>query len=305
MTHEDSAKDIKPKWLEFDPAVLRESLDRKEFFLRHNIAGHPLFSMDRLRRLAAHLGELPGEFYVDAGISTAGQRWEEAERPEDKLTDIFDRLPYEDKWVVLRRAELDPEYRELLVKCLTELREGLGGSWGRPIWRENSIIFITSPNRISTYHIDRECNFILQIEGEKTIYIFDRNDREVLPEEEIERFWTVDNNAARYRPEFQGRAREYVLRPGCGVHVPVNAPHWVQNHDNVSITLSINFQLTDSARANTYRTNYYLRRMGLNPTPPGISPLRDKVKAELMSSALWLWRHLKGSQPWDNERMTA
>jgi hypothetical protein len=144
---------------------------------------------------------------------------------------------------------------------------------------QNSIVFLSSPGRITTYHIDRECNFILQIQGRKTVYVFDQNDREVLPEEEIERFWAIDNNAAIYKPRYKDRAKVFELEPGDGIHVPVNAPHWVRNGDNISITLSVNFQFDDSYRADIYRANYLLRKLGVRPSPPGRYVVRDKMKS--------------------------
>ncbi len=117
--------------------------------------------------------------------------------------------------------------------------------------------------------------------GDKSISIFDRNDRTVLPEAEIEKFWAVDNNAAVYKPEHQDRARVYELGPGTGVHLPVNSPHWVKNGDLPSVSLSINFQFSGRARSDVYRANYYLRRLGLEPKPPGSSDLADRVKRSL------------------------
>jgi hypothetical protein len=123
---------------------------------------------------------------------------------------------------------------------------------------------------------------LLQIKGTKTIHIFDRADREVLPEEEIERFWTVDNNAPTYKPQFQGRATSYKLRAGNGVHIPVNCPHWVENDDNISVSLNVNVQFKDTLRANTYRANHALRTLGLTPRPPGQSPTVDYLKSYSM-----------------------
>jgi hypothetical protein len=148
-------------------------------------------------------------------------------------------------------------------------------------------LFITSPKRITTYHIDRECSLLLQIQGDKQISIFDRNDREVLSEEEIERFWAVDHNAPRYKPELQHHATVYELRPGNGVHIPVNAPHWVQNGNSISISLNVNFQYRDTVRANLYRLNFVLRKMGVRPSPPGISPIKDRVKSVALLPAVW------------------
>jgi len=91
---------------------------------------------------------------------------------------------------------------------------------------------------------------------------------ERFPEEEIERFWAVDNNAAVYKKQFQDRVMSFRLAPGIGVHIPVNAPHWVKNDHNVSISLSVNFTWKDSERANAYRANFLLRKLGMTHDRP-------------------------------------
>jgi hypothetical protein len=181
---------------------------------------------------------------------------------------------------------------------MAELQEFTGLNLERVMKVQEVILFITSPKRITTYHIDRECSLLLQIQGDKHISIFDRNDREVLSEEEIERFWSVDHNAPRYKPELQHHATVYELRPGNGVHIPVNAPHWVQNGDNISVSLNVNFQYRDTMRANLYRLNFLLRKMGLRPTPPGASPARDKVKSMAALPAVWAKNISRGRKPW-------
>jgi hypothetical protein len=149
-------------------------------------------------------------------------------------------------------------------------------------------IFITSPNRLSTYHIDSECNFLLQIRGRKEISVFDRYDREVLPEEEIERSWAADTNAAIYKPELQSHADVVTLAPGIGVHIPVNAPHWVQNGSDISVSVAILYHWWNSAYANVYAANYLLRKkFHMTPTPPFRSPLLDAIKQPVGAAFLW------------------
>jgi hypothetical protein len=46
------------------------------------------------------------------------------------------------------------------------------------------IIFVTSPSRIATHLIDREYSLLFQVRGEKEINIFDKYDREALPEDD-------------------------------------------------------------------------------------------------------------------------
>jgi hypothetical protein len=64
-----------------------------------------------------------------------------------------------------------------------------------------------------------------------------------------------------------------------GLYFPVNAPHWVQNSDAVSISFSITFQTPALERRSVvYQVNNFLRGWGLRPRPFGQSPWRDSLK---------------------------
>jgi len=279
---------------ECDEVEFREQFDRRSFEFLHHLSGHPLFEIPRLIELSKKLSETGGVYY-DAGEIQVGQRWENCPSLGLSVDETIRRIRDAGAWIILRRAEEDPEYRVILDDCMAEIRNLLGWDVKKEMMVQNAIIFITSPNRIATYHIDRECNWILQIHGEKDISVFDQNDRDVLPEEEIERFWTVDNNAATYKEQYQSRAKVYRLAPGRAVHIPVNAPHWVKNDNNISVTLSVNFQFQDSFRADIYRANYWLRRAGFSPTPPGKSQLRDNLKRAAYGRARSVRRALRRS----------
>jgi hypothetical protein len=265
--------------IEGDRRSFRELFNRKAFLLRHHLENHPLFQLPRLLEFAKKVAAAnPRDMHYDSGDVGINQRWSEVERGGLPIDEAIRRIQDEKAWIFFKWAEKDPDYSALLDECLEQIQELSGVELKRVMKVREAILFITSPNRVTTYHIDRECNFLLQIQGSKTIYIFDREDREVLTEEEIERFWSVDNNAPRYKEQYQDRASAYHLHPGDGVHIPVNSPHWLKNDDNVSISLSVNFQYHDSDRANLYRINHSLRRLGLRPTPPGQSVWRDAAK---------------------------
>jgi hypothetical protein len=54
----------------------------------------------------------------------------------------------------------------------------------------------------------------------------------------------------------------------------------VQNSNNVSISASVGFCLRFlDRRARVYQVNHYLRKAGIKPAAPGISRLRDNLKA--------------------------
>jgi Cupin-like domain len=277
----------------------RTKFDKYSFAFRHRLAGHPVFQLSRLMELAQETQTArPADLYYDAGTIDVNQRWDRTPRPEFSVGDAIQRIEHCGAWIVLKRADKNEEYAAVLKECMAELQEFTGLNLERVMKVQEVILFITSPKRITTYHIDRECSLLLQIQGDKQISIFDRNDREVLSEEEIERFWSVDHNAPRYKPELQHHATVYELRPGNGVHIPVNAPHWVQNGDNISVSLNVNFQYRDTMRANLYRLNFVLRRMGLRPTPPGASVVKDKVKSIAVLPAVWAKNISRGKRPW-------
>jgi hypothetical protein len=159
-----------------------------------------------------------------------------------------------------------------------------GKSLRRAIKNAEAQIMLTSPGRITPYHFDNECNVLLQIKGEKDIFVFDQTDRQVLTDVELERFWMGDWNAGEYKARCQDRAHTFRLTPGKAVHIPVNAPHWVKNDANVSVSLSVNFEWKDESLFNVYRANYFLRKMGIQPSPPGQSNFRDGMKHALVAS---------------------
>ena len=283
-----SASAVSEQWIIADLEEFRKEFNRESFEIQHRLSDHPLFQVPQLMELAARaLKTRPRDLHYDAGNVRVDQRWDEIPRSEFSPQEALERVENCGAWFVFSSAQRDPEYRIFLDRGLSEIKALIGSRINPQIMVEDIIIFVTSPKRVTTYHIDRECNFLLQIRGTKTLHVFDREDREVLPEEEIERFWSVDFNAAIYKPHLQHRARSYKLTPGMGVHIPVNCPHWVENDDNVSVSLSVNFQFKDSLRANVHRANFLLRKLGLQPTPPGRSALLDLVKSHAVVPVVW------------------
>lgn len=262
---------------------MSEDFDRRPFLFDHDLADHPLLQIPGLMELAERtLKVRPDAIYYDMGDIRVDQRWDEVPERKFSILESMERIQNCGAWFLFKKVQHDPEYKVFLGEGWQKIKAKLGQDLDSKILREDVLVFITSPKRIATYHIDRECSFLLQIQGTKTIHVFDRADRDVLPEEELERYWTVDHNAPTYKPHLQGRASSYVLRPGMGIHIPVNFPHWVENDDNVSVSLNVNVQFKDTLRANVYRANYALRRFGLKPTPPGKSEFMDRVKAHSM-----------------------
>jgi hypothetical protein len=274
-----------------DAPVFRDMLNRTAFAFSHRLANDPLFALPRLIDLVKTKGV--GEIGYVVGDLKAGEQWYTRPKSELSAQQLIERIECSQAWIIIRHIQADPDYAALVEQCLTELRDLAGQGFPRKMKRVAATLFVTSPNRITPFHLDRECNFLFQISGEKEICVFSRYDRDILSEEELERFWSVDRNVGVYKEQYQDRAWTCPLGPGRGVHIPVNCPHWVKNGDNISVSLSVNFEFPDSCLANVYRANHFLRKVGLTPLPPGRSRVRDTMKAQAMGLALGLRRSMK------------
>jgi len=266
----------------------RASYNRVPFAVEHSLRESGLFALSRLAQLGARLSRNPRDVYYDVGAVGVGQRFGEVGKAGLRVEEAIERVREIQAWVVLKRIEQDPEYAEFLRVLLDDVAHFSGRPLLDDIRDVDSFIFITSPGRTTAYHIDPEINFLLQISGGKRVHVFDPGDRTVLTEQELEEFYWGDASAARYRPEVEDRAFVFDLQPGRGVHIPLNAPHWVENAADVSISLSVSYEMRQFRyRRGAYRANRLLRRLGLSPAPPGSMaspPLRDRVKWALMAA---------------------
>lgn len=277
----------------FDMPQFRKNLDENPFEFRHVIGSeHPLFTRERMRHLLTN-PEMKNNIYYNAGEIRVDQRWDSVPARTKPVEEVFDSVDNSGAWIALLRVNEDPEYNSLLEDCLMELKKLSGRAIDDDKKTQEADIYITSPGRVTMYHIDPICNFLMQISGEKQIHIFDRQDRDVLPEAELERYWSLNDYSVTYPRELEHRAEVFTLRPGTGVHIPVNNPHWVKNGNNISISLSINYQYKDDRRKNIYQANYYLRRAGLKPKPPGSSRIIDHMKASAVTVSRKIDRRLK------------
>jgi hypothetical protein len=290
--------------MQCDQAIFQRDLNVLPYEVQHTLTDHPLFQLPKLVELAQrvvarrnpHMSG--GDAYFNEGAIDPATK-PNYDRPEEeraRVAELVNKIESAEAWIILKHIEREEGYREVMEAAVCDALR-LAGADGDQLFRKikwfEAIVFITSPNRVTEYHIDRECSWIFQIRGDKQIHLFDRADKDVVPEEELERFYTVDNRASEYKPQYEERALVYDMTPGTGVHIPVNTPHWLKNGNNVSITLNVNFQFHDDVIANLYKANYYLRRAGLKPALPGRNRLGDRTKALAFTAALAVKRKLK------------
>lgn len=256
----------------------KANYNRVDFLLNHFLHQSELFSIPALLDLAQRLSAIPDAVYFNIGRLGVDRGWDFNKDHSFSAQSALEQIQTSEAWMILRKVQREPAYGEVLDKILREVHEASERQYMGLTHSQNMSIILTSPNRITPYHFDADCNYLLQIHGSKTIHVFDGSDRSVVTPQELERFYLGDINAAQYKPLLEGKSHCYELTPGTGVHVPVTFPHWVQNHNNISVSASINFCFDDETVPDIHRVNHYLRRARLNPRQPGESGVADSTK---------------------------
>jgi hypothetical protein len=261
-------------------AEFADRFNRIPFMVSHNLADCPLFEIPRLVELAKRLfGVGGGKVLFQEGNIPFNRKWEDVPRKTFSFIDGIKQIQESGSWVLLKSIQEDPEYKVLVDACVNELSAATGVDLQKEISWLEGYIFIASPQSVTPHHIDHEANFLLQIHGEKDLNVCDPSDRSVLTEEEIERYYMGDLSAAVYKETSKQKASVFPLAPGKGVHIPSKGPHWVRNGDEFSVSFSINFCMRElDLRARVYQFNHYLRRLNLQPSPPGKSAIKDRLK---------------------------
>jgi hypothetical protein len=241
--------------------------------------GGDAFSVAGLIELAKRLPNTNEFVYWSNGPIGVSARWEDGKAEKHSLEDTIRHIAENNSMVILKHVEQDPEVGPILRAFLGQVVDLVGPEMRDDVIVGEALVLLASPNRVTSYHIDAESNYLVQLSGDKTLNVFNPADRTLVTDEELERFHDGDYNGAIYKPERQRDARIYDLRAGFGVHIPVGAPHWVRNGDNVSVALSINYELRSVHKlSQIYKINRRLRRLGAAPTAPGVSRWRDRLK---------------------------
>jgi hypothetical protein len=250
----------------------------------HGLKGHKLFELNSLVELCDRMPD-HGETYWSNGKVDVTASWETATAARQSLLDTVANIARNNSLVILKHTEQDPVHGPVLRELLTRFVEFCGARMRGDAVVGEALILISSPNRLTPYHMDGETNFLVQVAGDKTLNVFNHLDRTLITHEEQEDYHLGNHSSAVYREERQKDATVFDLRAGYGVHIPPASPHWVRNGDNVSVALSINYELRSVEKtARIYRLNRRLRKLGLTPVPPGVSAWRDQAKLAALAA---------------------
>jgi ribosomal protein L16 Arg81 hydroxylase len=278
-----------------DPDQFANKVDVTPFSIQHQLQSHPLFQLESLVELSKRLPKEQREYVFakqEFGTHDNLEQYKHAADNDELSTeDLINAIETQNVVIVLRNVESDHLYGEFVNHCLDSLAGTVEPVTG-PISGRESFIFVSPPNAYTPYHWDPEQNFFMQVRGKKQMAIYDVADRDLLPEEALERYYTQGQVITKCPEELFENYELFEMNPGDGVYVPVTAPHWVKTLDEVSVSVSINFRSPSSIRrARVFRMNRMMRKMGLRPR--SVSPRADFWSEQLKSSVLEIPANIK------------
>lgn len=243
----------------------------------HHLCGHDLFELDALVALSQRIRPVDVEqnlAHIPVGIDPS-----ELKSNGLSVEETIRSIEQNGSWMVLKFVDQDPLYRALLDTVLDEIEPLVARSTGAMLKRE-AFIFVSSPGAVTPFHIDPEHNILMQLRGEKVMTVFPAADPELVPGAAQEAFHLGGHRNLPFHDSFAAKGTPLRLTPGDALYVPVKAPHWVQNGDAMSISLSVTWRSEWSYReADAHALNRLLRKAGLRPAMPARFPQQNHLKS--------------------------
>ncbi|MFZ2997468.1 cupin-like domain-containing protein [Sphingobium sp.] len=254
--------------------------------LAHGLVGHDLLTLDALAVLAERMPASSVEYNL--GKLPLGVRPEDTPTNGLTLGETIRTIESNGSWAVLKNVERDPAYAALLDAALAELEAIVRAATGPMLHRE-AFIFLTSPGSVTPFHMDPEHNILLQIMGSKVMTVFPARDETLVPAQKSEEFHDGGHRNLVWQDGFKSRGTPFPMTPGDAVHVPVKAPHFVENGPAVSVSLSVTWRSERSvAEGELHSFNALLRKRKLpigqvsqQPERQGIRRLAYRIMRKL------------------------
>ncbi len=268
-----------------DTAALTHAFPNRPFALKHRFVDNPLLTLPKLAELVR---ELPRDrLEYNSGKAAISQRPETTPTIDLEPEEIVRNIERAGAWMVLKSVEQNPAYRRLIEDALMDVARTRGFDSLAAAGFEDirGFIFVSSANSTTPFHADADENFFFQIHGDKFFHVFDNRDRSIASDEALEASAIKHRNLP-YKAEFDAKSTTYRLKPGDGVFVPYQWPHWVRTADRYSISLSLTWKSNEVRRRNdVFAVNAMLRGLGLPQPAPGKNRVLDGAKVAAYRAA--------------------
>ena len=246
---------------------------------RHNLAGHPLLTLDSIADLGAELPAKSVSVEIGDKPLAAGSAEGVAVQIDDVGTAIRD-IAVNSSWFTLLHIQQADRYR-LLVD---EIIDGLAATSGLPaasLRRRMGFLFASSPQAVTAAHFDIEHSFCMQLQGTRLLGFGKFADEEERARH-VNGYWNGDFGRFDTLPEVTA---EYEIGPGDGCYIPPYTPHWIKNYDKTSLSMTVTFFNDDNEHESLVQAfNAKVEKLGVSPKPYGRSAGRDRAKVGFMKT---------------------
>ena len=206
--------------------------------LTHNLGQQVLFSRPALARL---IETYPREHYslIAMGAKQDSKLWQEGDLGGASGETVLDAITQGRLWLNLRNVSgVDAAHGKLLDGIFTELRQAMP-SFDANKWQSG--ILISSPGAQVYYHADLPGQLLWQIAGRKRVWLYP-NGAPFLTARHLEDIALFDLEVdIPYAPWYDEHAKVFDLAPGEMLSWPLNAPHRVENVEDLSISMTVSF----------------------------------------------------------------
>ena len=210
--------------------------------ISHRLHESPLFARDTL---AALIEAYPREHYgiIHMGARDSERRyWREGDLNGLSGEQVLEAISRGRFWLNLRKASVvDHRYKVLLDQLFGELEQHIPGfsSYSRSCG-----ILVSSPGAQVYYHSDTVGQMLFQISGRKRVYIYPPKEPFITAEVLQQIAISGLEVGVPYSEWYDEYARVYEFEPGQMLQWPYHAPHRIENHDCLNISMTVEY-ITD------------------------------------------------------------
>lgn len=269
--------DTKPL-LEAEPNAFEMLFPLKPFRIRHRLVGDPRLTLEAILELVKFMPRDRLEY--NSGKAAVSQDPTTTPLVDLSPEDVVRQIETAGAWMVLKRIEIHPTYRQLLDDALLSVARarGFASNEAAGFTDIQGFLFVSSPRSTTPFHLDSEDNFFVQVHGEKDFNIYDNEDKSIASDDQVEHAITKHRNL-KFDESYEARGMHNHLLPGEGVFVPYCWPHYVKTCDTYSISVAITWKTRAVKRRNDlFVANGMLRDRGFPQKAPGVNPVADVAK---------------------------
>lgn len=253
---------------------------------RHNLHLDPRFSREAL---GAAIQRYPRQDYaiVATGEQGKGNKriWREGDFGELTGEQVLEAISQGRLWLNLRNSQaVLPELADVLPRIFSEAH-ALGPPYAS--FGHRMGILVSSPGAQVYYHADLPGQGLLQLHGRKRIYLYPPKPPFITPEGLENIALTQLEVGLHYDPRFDEDAKVFDLEPGQGLFWPLNAPHRIENHDCLNVSMTVEYDTPEIRRRHMINLGNAILRNHFGYSPRSRKLSGPSFHAKAILQAVW------------------